>query len=70
MTRNNPNPDLVDINVYTKFGQILSMDSSVSRYWVETKLNDRNYGITELRNHETTEGRGKSSIAPLFKAGL
>ena len=29
----------------------------------------RNDGITEPRNHGTTEGQGESSIAPLFQSG-
>ena len=30
----------------------------------------RNHGVTESRNDGIKEGHGKSSIAPLFKAGL
>ena len=29
----------------------------------------RNDGMTERRNHGTTEGQGESSIAPLFQSG-
>ena len=29
----------------------------------------RNDGMTESRNHGTTEGQGESSIAPLFQSG-
>ena len=35
MTANNPSPDLVNINAYTKFGQILLIPS---RYLAQTKF--------------------------------
>ena len=50
MKVNNPNQDLVNINVYTKFGQILSIRSVQE---IEQKRNSDNYKwplrITNLR---------------------
>ena len=63
MTGNNPKLDLVNVDVHTKFGQILPICSQD----IERKRNAN--GITESRNHGTTEGQGESSIAPLFQSG-
>ena len=71
MTGNNPKLDLVNVDVHTKFGQILPICSQD----IERKRNangiteSRNHGMTEPRNHGTTEGQGESSIAPLFQSG-
>ena len=71
MTGNNPKLDLVNVDVHTKFGQILPIRSQD----IERKRNangiteSRNHGMTEPRNHGTTEGQGESSIAPLFQSG-
>ena len=62
MTGNNPKVDLVNVDVHTKFGQILSICSQD----IERKPNI--HGITERRNDEKTEGQGESSIAPLFQS--
>ena len=62
MTGNNPKQSLVDVDVHTKFGQILSIRSQD----IEQKRNVN--GITESRNDGTTEGQGESSIAPLFQS--
>ena len=59
MTPNNPKLDLVNIDVHTKFGQILSNHSQD----IERK---HDYGITEPQNDRTTEEQGESSIAPTF----
>ena len=64
MTGNNPKLGLVNVDVHTKFGQILSICSQD----IEWKPNI--HGITERRRDGMAEGQRESSIAPLFKAGL
>ena len=59
MTHNEPKLGLISVDVYTKFGQILSIRSQD----IEWKPNI--HGITESRNDGLTEGQGESSIAPL-----
>ena len=51
MTGNNPKLDLVNVDVHTKFGQILSSHSQD----IERKRNV--HGRTESRNHRFTELR-------------
>ena len=51
MTGNNPKLDLVNVDVHTKFGQILPIRSQD----IEWKRNAN--GITESRNDGTTESR-------------
>ena len=63
MTGNNPKLNLVNVDVHTKFGQILSIRSQD----IERKPNI--HGITERRKDGMTEGQGESSIAPLFQSG-
>ena len=49
MTGNNPRLDLVNVNVYTKFGQILSIPPQD----IERKLRSKcsqNYGTTESQD--------------------
>ena len=71
MTGNNPKEDVVNVNVHTKFGQILSIRCQD----IEWKPNihgfteRRNHGKTESRKDGITEGQGESSIAPLFQSG-
>ena len=63
MTGNNLKLGLVDVDVHTKFGQILS---------IRSQDNERKrivHGMTERRNDGITEGQGESSIAPLFQSG-
>ena len=55
--------DLVNVNVHTKFDQVLSICSQD----IEWKQNV--HGMTEPRNHGITEGQGESSIAPLLQSG-
>ena len=62
MTGNIPELDLVNVDVHTKFGQILSSHSQDN----EWKQKCRKDGRTEGRNNGTTEGQGESSIAPTF----
>ena len=63
MTGNNPKLVFVNVDVYTKFGQILS-----SHYQdIERKRNV--HGKTEGRKDGITEGHGESSIAPIFQSG-
>ena len=62
MTGNNPKLDLVNVDVHTKFGQILSSHSQDN----EWKQKCRKDGRTEGQNNGTTEGQGESSIAPTF----
>ena len=56
MTGNNPKLELVNVDVHTKFGQILSIPSQD----IERKRNvhgmtePQNHGITESRNHGRT----------------
>ena len=57
MTQNNPNLDLVNIEVHIKFGQFLSIGS----HDIERKRNDQ--------IHIIMEGQGKSSIVPRFQSG-
>ena len=65
MTGNNPKLGLVNVDVHTKFGQILSIGSQD----IERKPNI--HGITERRRQKDrmTEGQGESSIALLFQNG-
>ena len=63
MMGNIPKLDLVNVDVYTKFGLILSSHSQD----IERKQNV--HGMTEPRNDGKTEGQGESSIAPLFQSG-
>ena len=71
MTGNNPKPGLVSVDVYTKFGKILSIHSQD----IEWKPNihgfteSRIHRITDSRKDGMTEGQGESSIAPLFQSG-
>ena len=51
MTGNNPKLDLVNVDVHTKFGQILPIGSQD----IERKRNAN--GITESQNDGTTESR-------------
>ena len=61
MTGNNPNLDLVNINAYTKFGEILSFCSQD----IELKQNyDR---MTDGQTNGWND-QPKSSIAPLFQS--
>ena len=60
---NDPKLNLVNVDVYTKFGLILSSHSQD----IEGKQNV--HGMTEPQNDGITEGRGESSIAPLFQSG-
>ena len=62
MMHNIPNLDLENIDVHTKFGQILSIGSQD----IEEKRSD--HRRTEPWNHRTKEGQGKFSIAPLFQS--
>ena len=63
MTSNNPKLGLVDIDVHTKFGQILSSHSQdIERKRIV-------HGMTERQNHGVTEGQDESSIAPLSQSG-
>ena len=55
MTGNNPKLDLVNVDVHTKFGQILSIHSQA----IERKRN-----VKELRNDGTTEPR-KDRVNPV-----
>ena len=59
MTGYNPKLGLVNVNVYAKFGQILSRHS-------QDNERKQNVGRTEGRNNGTMEGQGESSIAPTF----
>ena len=59
MTGYNPKLGLVSVNVYAKFGQILSRHS-------QDNERKQNVERTEGRNNGTTEGQGESSIAPTF----
>ena len=63
MMGNNPKLGLVDVDVHTKFGQILSSHSQD----IEGKRIV--HGMTERQNDGITEGQGESSIAPLFQSG-
>ena len=63
MTGNNPKLGLVNVDVYTKFGQIRLIHSQ----YIEWKPNM--HGFTERRRHGMPEGQGESSIAPLFQSG-
>ena len=64
MTGNNPRLGLVNVNVYAKFGKILSSHS-------QDNERKQNVGRKEGQNNGTTctEGQGESSIAPLFQSG-
>ena len=63
MTVNKPKLGLANVDVYTKFGQILTIHSKD----IEWKPNI--HGFTESRKDRITEGKGESSIAPLFQSG-
>ena len=63
MTGNNPKLGLVNVDVHTKFGQILSIRSQ------DNEQKRIVHGMTERRNDGITEGQGESSIAPLFQSG-
>ena len=52
MTGNNPKLDLVNVDVHTKFGQILSSHSQDNNEW---KQKCRKDGRTEGRNNGITE---------------
>ena len=52
---NNPKLRLVNVDVHTKFGQILSTSSQ--------DIERKSY------SYRTTVGQGESSIAPLFQSG-
>ena len=71
MTVNNPKLDLVNVNVHTKFGQILSIRSQDIEWkpHIHGITESRNNGITDSRKDGMTEGQGESSIAPLFQSG-
>ena len=60
VTGNNPNLDLVNINVCNKFGQIPFIHSQE----IGRKTEPRNHGITDPR-----EDRVKSSKVPPFQSG-
>ena len=74
MTANNPNLDLVNINAYKKYGQILSISSQD----IERKQNSdqsRAISVTNMQKmmckndgwHDGwADGQPKSSIAPLL----
>ena len=57
MTCNNPKLDLVNINAYIKFGEILSICSK------------RNFQNLSTQQGSIREYGQKSNIAPFFKAG-
>ena len=63
MTGNNPKVDVVNVDVHTKFGQIVSI------YSLDIEWKQNVHGMTEPRNDGKTEGQGESSIAPLFQSG-
>ena len=63
MTGNNPKLGLVNVDVHTKFGQILSCHSQ------DIEWKQIVHGMTERQNDVITEGQGESSIAPLFQSG-
>ena len=65
LTLYNPNLDLINVNVYTKFGQILSIGSQD----IEQK---RKYDrLTELQNDRITGQTGQIQYSPhFFRAGL
>ena len=58
MMCNNPQLDLVNINAYTKFDEILSISSQDI---------ERNEIMTDGRTDRRNDGQPKSSIAPLFQ---
>ena len=66
MTGNNPKLGLVNADVHTKFGQILSLHSKDIEWKPKYSQNHRK---TERWRDGKTEGQGKSSIAPLFQSG-
>ena len=59
MTLYNTNVDLVNVNVYTKFGLIPS---------IHVKILSKNRNRTESQTDRMTDGQGESSIAPLFSS--
>ena len=63
MTGNNLKVDVVNVDVHTKFGQIVSI------YSLDIEWKQNVHGMTEPRNDGKTEGQGESSIAPLFQSG-
>ena len=70
-TGNNPKLGLVNVDVHTKFGQILSIRSQDIEWkpHIHGITESRNNGITDSRKDGMTEGQGESSIAPLFQSG-
>ena len=56
MTGNNPKLDLVNVDLHTKFGQILSSHSQdiERKRNVHGRRERRNHGFTELRNNGRT----------------
>ena len=63
MMGNNPKVDVVNVDVHTKFGQIVSICS------LDIEWKQNVHGMTEPRKDGMTEGQGESSIAPLFQSG-
>ena len=70
-TGNNPKLGLCNVDVHTKFGQILSIRSQDIEWkpHIHGITESRNNGITDSRKDGMTEGQGESSIAPLFQSG-
>ena len=66
MIRSNPKVDLVNINAYTKFGEIISICSED----IERKPNydGQNDGQTDRWNDGRNDRQPKSSLAPLFQS--
>ena len=69
MTGNNPKPGLVKVDVYTKFGKILSIHSQDIEWKPYIFTESRIHRIKDSRKDGMTEGQGESSIAPLFQSG-
>ena len=70
MTGNNPKLGLVNVDVFAKFGPILSSHSQDNeRKRNAGRTEGRNDRTTEQRKDITTEEQGESSIAPLFQSG-
>ena len=63
MTGNNLKLEHVNVDVHTKFGQILSSHSQ------DIERKRIIHGKTERRKDGITEGQGESSKAPLFQSG-
>ena len=64
MMGDNPKLDHVNVDVHTKFGQILSIRSQD----IERKQNSEVMSFNRIMDG-ITEGQGESSIAPLFQSG-